>query len=149
MKKIISLCVILFIMTILVGCKEKVIYYEDFESYETMDEIIETWKSDWENKKYYFLDVRIESDRKKACIPYFNYAGSKSQANDILKNSKKNTPIIIMGKNKEDSKPEEMRKYLEEKGFTNVSIYLGGFENYLEKEGFIPNTNCSIDCGCN
>ena len=147
MKKIISLMFIL-LMVCLIGCS-KPTQYEDFDSYEVMDQIFEDWKSSRDDIKYLFIDCRSTTDRKKACHPYFDYIENKVELKGFVKGYSKNTPIILMGQNENDTRPNEMKEYLVSKGFTNIAIYLTGFENYLTKEGFTPKTGCATDCGCN
>ena len=145
MKKIIS---VLFLSIFLVSCT-KVKQYEDFDTYQEMDVIFEEWKVNREKTRYYFLDCRSISERKKYCHPYFEFIENKQELKNTIDGAKKNSPIILMGQNAEDQRPYEFREYLIGKGYTNVAIYRLGFENYLTKEGFEPKTNCSIDCGCN
>ena len=147
MKKIISilfLCLGLFLS----ACS-KPIQYEDFDTYVTMDQIFEDWKEYKDDVSYLFIDCRTTTERKKACHPYFDYVENKQELKGFVEGYKKNTPIIIMGQNEFDSRPNEMKEYLVNKGFTNVVIYRLGFENYLTKEGFTPKTGCATDCGCN
>lgn len=147
MKKIIMISILLLTF-ILQGCT-KVKQYEDFDTYQELDVIFEEWRENRDSYRYFFIDCRSTSNRKKSCHPYFDYAIDKGELNNILRGAKENSPIILMGQNEEDQKPYEYKKYLSDKGYTNIVIYITGFENYLTNPDFTPKTNCATDCGCN
>ncbi len=147
MKKHISTILLIFVC-LLVGCSKT--KNEVLTNYTEVDNYFNIANKN-EFKGYYFIDVREKSiyvlGHRKSFVNIYTLKGLKNYIE--VENIKKNNFILLMGQNESDNNLEEFFNYLVSNGYRNVKKYVGGYDDYLTKDNFIPVTgNDDVNCDC-
>lgn len=148
MKKFFKILIVILLSLALISCK-KDYKNEELNKFTEVDEYINK-ANKTEFKGYYFIDVRSKQEfslgHRGVFINIYTLKGLKNYIKS--EKIKKTNLILLMGANKSDENLKEFYDYLISQGFKNIKKYIGGYEDYSKKEGFIPQTG-SGNGGCN